>query len=419
MIANLYRMWVAGARIHWTRVFRGDYSEVPPTYPWQHQDHWRESKMMREARLATPLHPFLTRKLDTPRHSWIASLDLNDMPWLKDHRIQDRVVFPGAGYIEAALAIAGDLCKTPALQITDIEFNRVLCLAETRGSVHLQSEVSESGTTVRFSSRVGEEGEWAANATAAIRGDGSNPQRRIDLNKLKRKLRRTLQKDQIYEACERRGFSYDPMFRVVEGVWHSNSEALGRVVLPGPLSTEAHRFHFHPVLLDGCLQVMLFAAPDAAESRTFLPVRIDRMTLCAQPGSSVFCHARLLESNGQSLSWDFEICDESGLVLAVVEGCRVEALRGPGPASGRESLNWLYETRWIEAPATQVSVEKDPKIPSEWLASSLRFHRGRRTTGAYPAQKEWRCESHSGRTMHRLRRRGQAAIDRLIRNYTP
>ena len=372
LLANLAALHVAGAPVDWKSFYPDASAEtVLPAYPWQRERHWRETSVMRAARLDAPAHPFLSVKLRTAAPGWNAWLDLDAKPWLKEHRVQAHVVFPGAGYVEAALGIGAALFPSQPLELEDIEFQKALFLPEGKEPVQLQSIFLPPDATVEFSSRAGGAGdEWTLNATAKLRPFAGARPAPADLRRLKKNPAGQLSPAEVYATYESLGFFYGPAFRGVERVWRRNGEALGRIRLPEPLSEEAGKFKIHPALLDACFQTLFFAAPlpEPRERRTLLPARIDRLKFFGRPGKAVFCHAKLVAASLHAITWDFQVLDRFGRVLVEAEGFRVQAVRGMNAARADGVENWLYETKWTRKPiSSRATAETKTARTGTWL----------------------------------------------------
>lgn len=372
MLANLCALQVAGAPIDWKMTYPGDFKDVAlPKYPWQHERHWRETRLMQKVRLAAPQHPLLSKNLDTSQPTWNTSIDIGTLPWVKDHRMQDHVLFPGAGYVEMAFGVGTELLKLP-LEVEDVEFQKALFVPEGEVSAQLQTSFSPRDATLVFSSRRNDDScAWAVNATAKLRAPAWAAPATLDLERLRAGLPQRLTKQEVYFVCERQGAFYGPTFRAIEALWRSDEESLAKIKLPGAITEDIEQFQIHPVMLDACFQAMCFARPDSRDRRTLLPVRIDRITLYAKPGNTIYCHATLAQSCSQSFSWDLEICNESGQLLAKVEGCREQAMRRSDKRRADEPEEWLYETKWIEKPLSDFPLI-EPSGAETWLVLSDR-----------------------------------------------
>lgn len=118
-----------------------------PNYQWNHsRRYWRESLSASEF-LQRPFlsHDLLGSKiLSVPWHNptFYQVIELSDVPWLRDHKIGDQVIFPAAGYLSMAVEAIhqttvmtqwrekGGPPKSLAYCLKDVRFLRSLVLEE-------------------------------------------------------------------------------------------------------------------------------------------------------------------------------------------------------------------------------------------------------------------------------------------------
>ena len=113
-----------------------------PSYPWLHTTrYWHESRIADNHRFGRlwPRNDILGAVADDsndlePR--WRNIIRLEDMPWLRDHQIQSKIVFPMAGYVTMAIEAAYQRAMTRNIKFDRFEFreisaNRALILDES------------------------------------------------------------------------------------------------------------------------------------------------------------------------------------------------------------------------------------------------------------------------------------------------
>src|SRR5437899_4156196 len=151
LLETLGQLYIHGVKVDW-QGFDAPYNRekvVLPTYPFQRQRYWAkaldEKKQIRH-QIALPdkeIHPLLGRCLasclaSTKEIVYQQTLSLEVLPYLQDHQVFDTVIFPGAGYVEIALAvgqavlersdkIADDL-TAPKLALDDLSIESPLSL---------------------------------------------------------------------------------------------------------------------------------------------------------------------------------------------------------------------------------------------------------------------------------------------------
>jgi acyl transferase domain-containing protein len=166
----------AGVPVAWDAIVpAGRVARLPYT-PWQRESFWSESPELEAqrkgghtvARVAAPsgpAHPLLGHALGVARPLWDQRIDAAALPYLVDHRVQKDVVFPGAGYLEMAMAATGVDLGAEQCVIEDVELSRALVLGDT--PVLAQTVISDRVFDVY--SRPDGGTEWSRHITGKVR----------------------------------------------------------------------------------------------------------------------------------------------------------------------------------------------------------------------------------------------------------
>ena len=130
----------------WSQLVQGAFVRLPG-YPWQREHYWIESEESRQDRLglrsqSTDNHYPARQQPSTPGWSTQSGAlgsgvgrgtgSRTQLAYLDDHRVQRTIIYPGAGYIEMALAVAAQ--SNQAAQLTGIIFHKALPLPEVEGA---------------------------------------------------------------------------------------------------------------------------------------------------------------------------------------------------------------------------------------------------------------------------------------------
>lgn len=166
------RLFIAGGSIDLCKVNEHEQnSEVNPpatiidlpNYAWNHSTrYWHESDASEDWRFRTFVHHDLlgSKILGTPWHSPIfrKTLDLKDVPWIKDHKMGSDVLFPASGYIAMAIeALYQHSQSTNAIEgvtsvdklryrLRNINFDKALVLDENNEAKIMLTLVAHPGT---------------------------------------------------------------------------------------------------------------------------------------------------------------------------------------------------------------------------------------------------------------------------------
>ena len=131
MLAALGALYTIGAPVNWD-AFRSASAQFVrlPAYPWQRERHWSESEESLRDRIGVPSHPLLGLRTGSARPTWQAEINPVLLDYLPDHAVRGAVVFPGAGYVEMAIAAAREVFGPATVAIEQIRFERALFLSD-------------------------------------------------------------------------------------------------------------------------------------------------------------------------------------------------------------------------------------------------------------------------------------------------
>ena len=380
-VAAAGRAYRLGLPVFFPGLFAGESRRriALPGYPFQRERHWVKAARRRRAGAD---HPLLGTRHESASGEITFETELlpSDPEWLTDHRVFDRLVAPGALY--GAMAVSACLAEGEGAQaLEDMQLQSPLIFedddAETRPGgngrkMQVLFDASEDGTSrrVRILSRSDGAAEWTLHAEgrtapgASARGEEADV--RVDVERLKGGLE-SQDVRAFYRARAGVGIDLGPSFRTLAEVWSRPGEAVAEVVVPEGL--DGSGLEVHPLLLDGCFQVMSAArGPAGTEGgTTYLPFGWDRLWLSARIPERVICHARLREDPqgrdatddadadvddaAEVFAGDVRIYDRSGLLLGGLTGYTIKKATRATLLSAVEGLNeLLYEVAWRDRP---------------------------------------------------------------------
>lgn len=238
--------------------------DIPP-YPWHHKIPLRkESSVVRDWRLRPkPHHELLgSQTLESTNldPTWRNVLSLSHVPWLTEHRVQGRALFPGAGYVAMAVEalqqttsaarcqISKVLFKAP-LFLDDADVELVTSLRRARISDTLDSEWWEFSITSR---RDDQETKHCTGQIRPVAEDSSRQASPVQ------KFPRTVSSKMWYSSLHASGLEYGPRFRGMDEITADpvHPRAAARVTENAPCPS---RYLMHPVAIDKCLHVISVA----------------------------------------------------------------------------------------------------------------------------------------------------------------
>ncbi len=373
MLQALGNLYAVGFDVDWKALYPSGGNCVSlPTYPWQRERYWLEPGAAPRGRTAasTPgAHPLLGAPFvaasNPEERCWEQRLSVEDVPYLADHRVQGEVVFPGAGYVEMALAAGAEGYGVSAFVLEELSFDRLLALPA--GAARLvQTALAEEGSgraTVAISSRAAGEKEWTRHASGKLRGVAARAETLESLPRIQERCATVMVAAEHYARMEERGLPYGACFQGVERLWLGDGEALGRVRLPEQLAGEEGAYGVHPALLDACIQVTVTLLSRRAGAAPFVPVGAQRARLHGRVPAQAWVHARFADGasgpEGEPV-FDLTILDENGRALFELGALRLAPLEAEKTARARDMLDECgYAVAWRKA---ALPVESRPPL---------------------------------------------------------
>ena len=126
MLTLLARLYGQGVNVDWRPIYPPDLEKVSLPYsPFERKPYWISREILdtpANIHTAAWLHPLLHRRYDLAGTEQVFETDLSKVEFLKDHKVQDAMVFPLAGYLEMAASagriLDGNFGTVDDLQIT-------------------------------------------------------------------------------------------------------------------------------------------------------------------------------------------------------------------------------------------------------------------------------------------------------------
>ena len=374
MLTSLGYLHTLGSAIEWNAIVpeHGRYV-VLPTYPWQREPYWLESQRSQEDRLGRPGHVLMNQDLRLPWPAWEVELNAYFFPYLKDHRIAERVIVPGAVYVEAGLTLHNTLFPQHGCVLEDLEFHQLLFADHQEGHIlHLSFHPSTNRYAVY--SRVRQEGaawiRYASGKLLPVKTPGVAP---LNLAELQQRCRHEIAVEEFYTRLRRSKWQGGPSFRILRRILAGSQEALGRIRAHEPLASDPTCYWVHPTVLDAAFQVCALAIT-SPNSTPWAPTSIGRVTLYESPASPCWAYSRIVSQTDTTLRADVCILDDAGRVAVEVKNLCLKAVP-VHPTAGQDLMEQgLYQFQWqpaehLEQGKTDEDEAAAPELanPEHWL----------------------------------------------------
>lgn len=390
MVDALGVLHVYGHDLAWNKLFpHGGHCISLPPYSWQKDRYWLlddiRSRMSARHHPTTPfvdpdahplIGPALELSIDPALHVWENALSMSVLPYLTDHRVQGEAVFPGAGYVEMALAAVEELHGNLPTMVEEVSFDRMLPItkeAERRLQVVVTDETPDRAT-FRISSREVGASTWVQHAAGRIRMGMGVPVARIARDRprvIQARCPNVLNAQQFYAYMERGGLSYGKTFRGIETFCVGTREALARCFLHPDHFGGVDKYQVHPALLDACFQALmgLHLATAKDVNGAYVLSGVDRLRIHRTLGTDTWVHAELHPGDdGLNARGDVFVIDAEGRVVAEVNGLGIKHLDGNRGASTSVLDDSVYAIEWRKKELESEIIRSKPSTSAgAWL----------------------------------------------------
>ncbi|WP_078620424.1 MULTISPECIES: type I polyketide synthase [Streptomyces] len=351
-----------GHQVDWhTRYGAGDLADVPGM-SWERTRHTIDPSPLRAAApfAVAGSHPLTGDHLSDPdssrRHLWQKLLSGTTLPWLDEHRVNGVPVLPGAAYAEMALACATDVFATGPhhVEVRGLELNRMLPLGGEREVTAVATTLGPTIATWELTA-LDPDGTPKPYANAELHHTTSAPPSPVDIAALLTGPATDIEPAELYRRMrEDRGVTHGPAFSGIKRLRLLHDQpapaSLADVELPPTGHAGTRTLHFHPIILDICLQAVgsTWLASRAIPPGGLVPRRLGRVRVLGDTAAAAHCYVELSESSDLSCTARCVLTDSDGTVLA--EADAIDCANVPLQTAEDLFDHRLLDVVWKETP---------------------------------------------------------------------
>lgn len=365
MLANLGALHCWGCPVDWQALYPGHRHPITlPAYPWKNQSFWSDD---RHSWRIGRSHPILGSRIGTHQPVWQTTLDLHRLPFLNDHRLQNRALLPATAYIDMGLAVAHEVLGVDRPILENIEIRKALFLPTEPDTVELLTEYNESDREIRFLTRPSHTTtDWTLHCKIRLGGEHTvSTQPQFSPDEVIARCPDSFPGEIIYELSEGSQLVYRGPFRSLKQFWRSSTEVIAQIELPADYKPSGDGYFFHPALLDSCIQAGNLNRPFGLSSSTlqqvtFVPVSVAEVRLFQKPISrSLWVHVVKSRDTFKSHNGDISIYDENGDMVLAFHGFESQGLERRATGDGSSIDDWTYELQFIPRPGRSLLRSSD------------------------------------------------------------
>ncbi|KZM50189.1 type I polyketide synthase [Labrenzia sp. OB1] len=298
-----------------------------PSYPWQNTEYRPESSPEQVDFMFGQTWPLLGYRLRKDTAEWFNHIDSGSLPFLNDHKVEESVVFPAAGYIEMCLRAALRWTRGDQIELRDFDIVRPLVIDgdevwETQVRISSDDNVIEILSRPRLS-----DNDWSLNARGTFLTPSTTS--RKPWIKAGTETVSVLDHETLYKVTESFGLNYGQAFRRAHRVV-KHSDTTATVDLMGQDgSVEKLPFALCPTLVDAGfhgLFALLDGVKGVPQNTSFLPIRLGTLRLLAPETHPASVSIEVTKASPRSIEASFEFLDADGQTVARLNKARFKAV---------------------------------------------------------------------------------------------
>ncbi|WYZ36704.1 hypothetical protein EsH8_II_000210 [Colletotrichum jinshuiense] len=364
--------------------------DLPP-YAWNHtRAFWDESYLSREYRLRQkPRTDLLGYRIPgTPDPTWRNFLRCNENPWIREHKVQGDILYPGAGIVVMAIEASRQLAEESATEevygyeLRDVAIDTALRVPDTDKGIEvmIQLHPRRTGTKAGPSATLNEFSvsswseeikEWTVHARGLVSvtfksSISPSMQRELALENDRyaqtfaeaKEICQKPARSFLYDTVETIGMQYGPTFRNMTELFAGPSASYGIISVPDTKAVMPKGFEYpcvvHPATLDSVLHLLFpsISGEDQSLNEAVVPFSFDRIFVSAKlstvPGTKLHGCSTAQKTSYTTWKSSITISEDLSEPMIIMDGVSLASV-GEGDAQQmQETRASCFGQTWHE-----------------------------------------------------------------------
>lgn len=389
LYSQLGELFTQGFDINWKTFYQTDKAPAIslPTYPFQRERYEPEIRSHNvKERNKNQDYPLAGNLLSLANQDewffWETEISIHSLPFLKDHRVNNEVIVPGAALIEMVFEGAREIFKDNLPSIDNLKFlNTISLTLEETATVQLKIRKDANPITFtiyRKTSDLFNKTSWELLAQGELKINKTFPSRKeIDFGDDEM----LYSGNEYYAYLKSLGLDYGPYFKGVTEIKKNEraDQIIFRLQSSDLINKSSGKYTIHPALLDACLQPLFCGYsgenPEARRYTSFLS-GVDEISLLEsvkpfqefQGIATLYPCEKTEEGNLSQVRADIFIFTSSGKPLMAIRGLTGKIINTGASKKINEALdNWRFKITWEKLPDISASGPNKEPDSGTWL----------------------------------------------------
>ncbi|KAF5861263.1 hypothetical protein ETB97_000455 [Aspergillus alliaceus] len=347
-----------------------------PSYPWNHENsYWSEPRLNKEHRLRRQKHhdllgsPLIGSNALSP--TWRHIIRVSDIPWLRAHKVQSNIIYPGAGFVCMAIETVSQLSQgqsrtMSSISLKDVEILKALIVPETEAGVEVHLTLHEGPEKVLTNQSWQEfhvyscdnTRSWSEHCKGLIACHQSNEACQRSTSSDGNVYLRQLNPKVFYRTLQAKGIYHGKIFQNLVSIQHNRGRCLRTLQVADTASTMPYCVEqphvLHPTTLDSIFQAVYSSLSTSAlkANAAMVPRAFKRMdvrtAMSSAPGHVFQAQSMMHRANLQGMESSILVSDTTSQdTVLTVDGLYYQSL-GIAPQADGENNDELhhYTLQW-------------------------------------------------------------------------
>lgn len=376
-----------------------------PRYPWNHETrYWHESRISDKhcfkSGVRSDILGVLADYSNDLEPTWRNIVRLDDLPWLRQHKMQSMSIFPMAGYMAMALEAASQRASTRGVQFDHFNLREVVVssalVLNEEADVEMTITLRQYSEGLRASSDIWDDFKicswdskrgWVEHCHGLVAVRSVPSENGVDSHKLLNAAKNleTCQSDIVststdtvdtkamYDTLTEIGAGYGQAFMGLEPCRGNDSQAHADLILPDTRSLLPKGYEtnlvIHPAFLDQIIQIVwpIFGAGRQGLDTLYMPTFIKNFSLSRNMNTTPNSHLKVFGSGKpnakvpESTKFDIFVVEPSNNSNSVVrfDGLVMTPLRESDTSSGPNVRELCYKVEWQPVSSEQSATDDE------------------------------------------------------------
>lgn len=329
-LKQLGELWVDGTEIDWKKLYGAVQPQRInlPGYPFLKERFWIEKDTSVSLQY---IHPLLHENTSSFMEQRYSSVFTGREFFLSDHKVNGKMLLPGAAYLEmakAAVEAAAEIGKDAekGIILRNVIWAIPVIVKKKPVKVNVRLVYSENSDIIFEIYSKSEDGNEILHSQGMAEISERKKDVIIDLMSLKgKKWDRMLSSDDCYQAFKGIGIEYGPGHRGIKFLNLSEGEVLAKLDMPSSVIGSTGEYTLHPTMMDSAFQSAIGLINGTNGAGTEVPFAIQEVAIMDKCVSTMWAIVRYSEGRKRR-KFDIQLCDNAGKVRVFVKGLELRRI---------------------------------------------------------------------------------------------